>query len=40
MNEAPYGGGWMIRIRPTDMSEIEALMDAAAYDAFVEAEAG
>ena len=40
VNEAPYGGGWMIRIRPTDVSEIEALMDAAAYDAFVEAEAG
>ena len=40
VNDEPYGTGWMIRIRPSAMSEIESLMDAAAYDAFVEAEAG
>jgi glycine cleavage system H protein len=29
----PYGGGWLIKVRMTDPSEPEAMMDAAAYDA-------
>lgn len=33
----PYGAGWIARIEPGDMAEVEALMDAAAYAAFVEA---
>ncbi|MGE5618534.1 MAG: glycine cleavage system protein GcvH [Sphingomonadaceae bacterium] len=32
VNEDPYGGGWMIRVRLKDKSELEALMDASAYE--------
>lgn len=31
INQEPYGRGWFIRIKPTDTSEAEKLMDAAAY---------
>jgi glycine cleavage system H protein len=31
VNEDPYGGGWLIRIRLADPSEADALLDAAAY---------
>ena len=33
LNRDPYGGGWMLRLKPTDPSEAGALMDAAAYTA-------
>jgi glycine cleavage system H protein len=33
VNEDPYGKGWMVRIRLTDPSELDSLMDAAAYEA-------
>jgi glycine cleavage system H protein len=35
VNEDPYGDGWLIRIRMSDASELDALMDAAAYRAHV-----
>jgi glycine cleavage system H protein len=31
VNEDPYGEGWMIRIRMSDPSELEDLLDAEAY---------
>ena len=31
VNTDPYGDGWMIRIRVTDNSELDALLDAGAY---------
>lgn len=31
VNEDPYGEGWMIRVRVSDASELEDLLDAAAY---------
>lgn len=31
VNTEPYGAGWMARIELSDPSELEALMDAAAY---------
>jgi glycine cleavage system H protein len=31
VNEDPYGEGWMVRIRPSDPSEREALLDVARY---------
>lgn len=31
VNSEPYGAGWMIRIRPEDAGDAEALLDAAAY---------
>jgi glycine cleavage system H protein len=35
VNEDPYGGGWLIRIRMSDPSEVDGLMDAEAYRAFI-----
>jgi glycine cleavage system H protein len=35
VNEDPYGEGWLIRIRLSDESELDALMDAEAYKAHV-----
>lgn len=31
VNRDPYGAGWLIRVRLSNPSEIDALMDAAAY---------
>jgi glycine cleavage system H protein len=31
VNEDPYGAGWLIRIRLSDPSEVDALLDADAY---------
>jgi glycine cleavage system H protein len=38
VNEDPYGEGWLIRIRTSDPAEADALMDAAAYKAHVDAQ--
>jgi glycine cleavage system H protein len=35
VNEDPYGEGWMIRIRISDPSELEELLDADAYKELV-----
>lgn len=35
VNEDPYGKGWMVRIRLTDPSELDKLMNAAAYEASI-----
>ena len=37
VNESPYGEGWLIRVRITDASELEGLLDAAGYRAEIEA---
>ena len=31
VNEDPYGAGWLVRIRVSDPSELESLLDAGAY---------
>ena len=31
INEDPYQSGWMVRVRLSDPSEVDSLMDAAAY---------
>ena len=31
VNNEPYGGGWMIVLKPSDAGALEALMDKAAY---------
>jgi glycine cleavage system H protein len=31
INEDPYGDGWLIKIRLTDPSEVDDLLDVAAY---------
>jgi glycine cleavage system H protein len=33
INDDPYGEGWLVRVKLSDPSEQEALMDAAAYEA-------
>ncbi len=35
VNLDPYGQGWMLRVRLADPSELERLMTAAEYDAYV-----
>lgn len=36
VNEAPEGDGWFMKLKLSDTSELEGLMDEAAYQAFVE----
>jgi glycine cleavage system H protein len=33
VNEDPYGEGWLVKIKVSDPSEVDALMDAEAYEA-------
>jgi glycine cleavage system H protein len=33
VNDDPYGDGWMVRVRISDPSEVDDLMDADAYEA-------
>jgi glycine cleavage system H protein len=37
VNKDPYGEGWLIKIKMTNPSELEELLDAAAYKALLEA---
>jgi glycine cleavage system H protein len=39
INTDPYGDAWMLKVRLADPKAVDALMDAAAYQKFVEAEA-
>ncbi len=39
VNKDPYGAGWMMRIKPANTAEWEALLDAQAYQALVDSEA-
>ena len=38
VNQDPFGAGWIMRIRPASAADVEALMDADAYLAYVESE--
>lgn len=38
VNSDPYGDGWMVKIRITDPSELELLMDASDYDDYIKSE--
>lgn len=35
VNDAPYGNGWMVRIRPSAAGELNGLMDAAQYEKYL-----
>ena len=39
INRDPHGEAWMIRVRLADPSQLAGLMDAAAYQAYVDSEA-
>jgi glycine cleavage system H protein len=32
INEDPYGAGWMVKVRLSNVDEVEQLMDASAYE--------
>jgi glycine cleavage system H protein len=36
VNSDPYGEGWLVEVRLTDASALDALMDSAAYRSLVE----
>jgi glycine cleavage system H protein len=38
VNTDAYGEGWLFRMQPGDAAELDALMDADAYQAFLDAE--
>jgi len=39
VNESPYGDGWLVVAEMSDPSELDSLMDAEAYEAFVVSQA-
>jgi len=36
VNQSPEDAGWFLKLKPGDKSEVESLMDADAYNAFLE----
>jgi len=40
VNTDPYGDGWMIRIKLTDLTEVDELMSAEEYEEYIETESG
>ncbi len=38
VNKDCYGAGWMFRIKPSNKAELDALLDAKAYEALVASE--
>lgn len=32
LNSDPYGAGWMWKLKPTNVADVDALLDAAAYE--------
>ncbi len=32
VNQEPYGKGWFVRVKPSNLAELDTLMDAAAYE--------
>jgi glycine cleavage system H protein len=37
VNQEPYGGGWMLRLRVADPAQLVELLDPTAYDALIAA---
>ena len=33
VNNDPYGGGWLFEVVPSDPTQLDGLLDAAAYEA-------
>jgi glycine cleavage system H protein len=36
VNDDPYGQGWLVKVRLSDPSEVESLMDSSAYQTHVD----
>lgn len=39
VNDDPYGGGWLLRVRLTEPQELDGLMSASDFEAFIAASA-
>jgi glycine cleavage system H protein len=39
VNEDAYGAGWIIKVKLTDPAQVDGLMDATAYEAYLAEEA-
>jgi glycine cleavage system H protein len=39
INQEPYGQGWIARLKPGSLADVEGLLDAAADEAFLASEA-
>ena len=35
VNTEPYGAGWMLKVKPSDLTELDSLLDAAGYEQFL-----
>ena len=35
LGQDPFGAGWIVKIRPDDPANIDALLDRAAYEALI-----
>ncbi len=40
VNTDPYGDGWMIKVRLSDATEVNELMNAEEYEEYIETESG
>ncbi len=40
VNTDPWGDGWMVRVKLSDVTEVDELMTAEEYDEYLEKEAG
>lgn len=38
VNEEPYGSGWLVLLSPASVKDVDSLMDAAAYEAYLASE--
>lgn len=38
VNQAPYEGGWMVKLRPRDAGDLAHLLDASQYKTMIEAQ--
>ncbi len=38
VNEAPHDKGWFFKVKPSDLQELDALLDASAYESLCESE--
>ena len=38
VNDDPYGDGWLVKVRLSDPAELDGLLSADEYEAFIEAE--
>jgi glycine cleavage system H protein len=38
VNKDPHGAAWLVKVKPSNLADLDALMDAAAYGAFIASE--